>query len=116
MRSAAAARRRRIVGRDAPFCPARCRPRRGGRRRRGILGTVEASPSGLVTFLLTDVEGSTGLWERDEAGMDDALARHDDVMRGVIAAHGGHVFSTAGDSFAVAFATPMAAVDAAVDA
>ena len=75
-----------------------------------------ASPSGLVTFLLTDVEGSTGLWERDEAGMDDALARHDNVMRGVIEAHGGHVFSTAGDSFAVAFATPMAAVEAAVDA
>jgi class 3 adenylate cyclase len=70
----------------------------------------------LVTFLLTDVEGSTGLWEHDEAGMDDALARHDDVMRSAIAAHGGHVFSTAGDSFAVVFATPMDAVDAAVDA
>ena len=69
-----------------------------------------------MTFLLTDVEGSTGLWERDEAGMDDALARHDDVMRGVIAAHGGQVFSTAGDSFAVAFARPMEAVNAAVDA
>src|SRR3954454_20662243 len=81
----------------------------------GSLGAVEASPSGLVTFLLTDVEGSTGLWERDEPGMDDALARDDNVMRGVIAAHGGHVFSTAGDSFAVAFATPMAAVNAAVD-
>jgi class 3 adenylate cyclase len=75
-----------------------------------------ASPSGLVTFLLTDVEGSTGLWERDEVGMADALARHDGVMRGVIAAYGGHVFSTAGDSFAVAFATPMDAVNAAVDA
>ena len=73
------------------------------------------SPSGLVTFLLTDVEGSTGLWEQDEAGMDD-VGGHDNVMRGVIEAHGGHVFSTAGDSFAVAFATPMAAVDAAVDA
>ena len=75
-----------------------------------------ASPSGLVTFLLTDVEGSTGLWEHDEAGMADALARHDGVMRGVIAAHGGQVFSTAGDSFAVAFARPMEAVNAAVDA
>ena len=71
-----------------------------------------ASPSGLVTFLLTDVEGNTGLGERDEAGMADALARHDEVMRGVIAVHGGHVFSTAGDSFA----TPMEAVNAAVDA
>jgi class 3 adenylate cyclase len=68
-----------------------------------------------VTFLFTDVEGSARLWERDESGMDAALARHDSVVRAAMAAHGGYVFSTAGDSFAVAFATPLEAVLAAVD-
>jgi class 3 adenylate cyclase len=75
---------------------------------------VEGLPSGVVTFLLTDVEGSTGLWERDEAGMDAELARHDSIVRAAIAAHGGHVFSTAGDSFAAAFRTPMEGLSAAV--
>ena len=73
-------------------------------------------PSGVVTFLFTDVEGSTELWERDESAMDDALARHDLVMRRVIKEHGGHVFSTAGDSFAAAFAAPVEAAIAAVEA
>src|SRR5215211_9417040 len=73
-------------------------------------------PSGVVTFLFTDVEGSTELWERDESAMDDALARHDLVMRRVITEHGGHVFATAGDSFAAAFAAPVEAAIAAVEA
>jgi class 3 adenylate cyclase len=73
-------------------------------------------PSGVVTFLLTDVEGSAELWERDETGMDDALARHDAVMHSTIDAHGGHVFSTAGGSSAAAFPTPIEAVAAAVEA
>jgi predicted ATPase/class 3 adenylate cyclase len=75
-----------------------------------------AVPSGVVSFLLTDVEGSAGRWERDEAEMNDALAEHDAVVRSAIAHHGGYVFSTAGDSFAAAFTTPLLAVSAAVDA
>jgi predicted ATPase/class 3 adenylate cyclase len=75
-----------------------------------------AAPSGVVSFLLTDVEGSADRWERDEAAMDEALARHDAVVGATIANHGGYVFSTAGDSFAAAFTTPLAAVSAAVDA
>jgi predicted ATPase/class 3 adenylate cyclase len=77
---------------------------------------MEPPPSGVVTFLFTDIEGSTGLWESDEPGMERALARHDAIMRAAIEDHGGYVFSTAGDSFAAAFKTPVPAVAAAVDA
>jgi class 3 adenylate cyclase len=48
--------------------------------------------------------------------MNEALARHDAVVRAAIAHHGGYVFSTAGDSFAAAFTTPLLAVSAAIDA
>ncbi len=73
-------------------------------------------PSGTVAFLFTDVEGSTGLWEHDEPGMAEALGRHDEVLRGAVGAHGGYVFSTAGDSFACAFSSALAAVEAAIEA
>jgi predicted ATPase/class 3 adenylate cyclase len=74
-----------------------------------------ALPTGLVSFLLTDVEGSTRLWERDRRGMAASLALHDEIMRSAVAARGGHVFSTAGDAFAVAFGSAAGAVSAAVD-
>ena len=60
-----------------------------------------------MTFLFTDLEGSTGLWERDNAGMDDVLRVHDLVLNDCITTRGGVVFSHAGDSFAAAF--PFAA-------
>lgn len=72
-----------------------------------------AIPSGVVTFLFTDVEGSTRLWERDATGMAASLVLHDQVMRDEVASRGGHVFSTAGDAFAVAFASDVDAVAAA---
>lgn len=72
-------------------------------------------PSGVVTFLMTDVEDSTRLWEKDRSGMAVSLARHDGICRSVVARHGGYVFSTAGDAFAVAFSTPAAAVGAALE-
>ncbi|HSH77816.1 MAG TPA: adenylate/guanylate cyclase domain-containing protein, partial [Herpetosiphonaceae bacterium] len=50
------------------------------------------------TFLFTDIEGSTTRWEQ-RAAMQTALARHDAILRGVIEAHGGHVFKTVGDAF-----------------
>lgn len=71
-------------------------------------------PTGSVTFLFTDVEGSTRLWESDPAGMTTAIAHHDSLVREAAAAHGGHVFSTAGDGFGVAFPSPPAAVAAAL--
>ena len=75
-----------------------------------------AAPSGVVTFLFTDVEGSTRRWESDADGMRSALAAHDEVLRGAIAAHGGFLFKHTGDGVCAAFASPKSAVDAAITA
>jgi predicted ATPase/class 3 adenylate cyclase len=73
-------------------------------------------PSGTVTFLFTDVEGSTRLWEEHPDAMQGALARHDEILRDAIAAYGGHVVKTTGDGFHAAFADAAGAVNAAVAA
>jgi class 3 adenylate cyclase len=70
----------------------------------------------VVTFLFTDVEGSTRRWEADPDEMRLALAAHDEVLRGVIEAHGGSLFKHTGDGVCAAFASPTGAVDAAVAA
>ena len=75
-----------------------------------------AAPSGIVTFLFTDVEGSTRRWEADADGMRAALAAHDEVLRAAIEAHGGWLFKHTGDGVCAAFASPRSAVDAAVAA
>ena len=75
-----------------------------------------AAPSGVVTFLFTDVEGSTRRWEADADAMRAALAAHDEVLRSAIEAHGGFVFKHTGDGVCAAFASPKSAVDAAVAA
>jgi len=75
-----------------------------------------ALPSGTVTFLFTDIEGSTRLWATQHDAMRAALARHDALLRECIEAHGGHVFKTGGDAFYAAFATAVSAVEAALAA
>ena len=75
-----------------------------------------AAPSGVVTFLFTDVEGSTRRWETDADEMRAALAAHDEVLRAAIEAHGGWLFKHTGDGVCAAFASPKSAVDAAVAA
>jgi class 3 adenylate cyclase len=55
-------------------------------------------PTGTVTFLFTDLEASTRLWEEHPEGMHDALARHDEIVRGAIEAHGGSVVKMTGDA------------------
>jgi predicted ATPase len=70
----------------------------------------------VVTFLFTDVEGSTRRWEADADGMRAALAAHDDMLRSAIETHGGFVFKHTGDGVCAAFASPKSAVDAAVAA
>jgi len=72
-------------------------------------------PTGTVTFAFTDIEGSTARWERDRAAMQDAVRRHDALMRASIAAHDGVVFKTIGDAFCAAFARPEDAVAAMLD-
>lgn len=73
-------------------------------------------PSGVVTFLFTDIEGSTTLWERDPEGMRAALARHDAILHAAITANGGQVFKLIGDAFQAAFTEPAQAVMAALEA
>jgi len=72
-------------------------------------------PAGTVTFLLTDVEGSTWLWETVPDAMEEALERHNRLLTGVIEEHGGAVVTARGegDSFFAVFASAAAAVEAA---
>jgi predicted ATPase len=70
----------------------------------------------VVTFLFTDIEGSTRRWEADADAMQAALAAHDEVLRRVIEAHGGWLFKHTGDGMCATFASPRSAVDAAVAA
>jgi class 3 adenylate cyclase len=73
-------------------------------------------PSGTVTLLFTDVEGSTRLWEAERDAMAAALRRHDEILRAAIEQTGGYVFKTAGDSFCAAFSAVRAGLDAALTA
>lgn len=73
-------------------------------------------PHGTVTFLFTDIQGSTRSWEQYSETMPDAYARHDAILRGAITAHGGVVYKTIGDAFQVAFPTAPAGVAAALAA
>jgi class 3 adenylate cyclase len=77
---------------------------------------VAELPSGTVTFLFTDLEGSTRLWEEHPNAMRAALALHDELMRRAIESHDGSVVKTTGDGFFAVFATAGDAVDAAIDA
>jgi predicted ATPase/class 3 adenylate cyclase len=73
-------------------------------------------PSGVVTFLFTDIEGSTRRWEADAEAMRAALSKHDQVLQTAIESHDGFLFSHTGDGAVAAFSSPRSAVDAAIDA
>ena len=73
-------------------------------------------PTGTVTFLFTDIEGSTRMWEAHPRAMQAAVARHDALLREAIEQHGGYVFKTVGDAFCAAFPTAPQALDAALSA
>src|SRR5215469_7445933 len=73
-------------------------------------------PTGTVTFLFSDIEGSTPRWERERATMQEAVRRHDEIMRATIEAHGGYVFKTVGDEFCAVFSRADDAVNAALAA
>src|ERR1700752_5355165 len=73
-------------------------------------------PSGTVTFLFTDIEGSTKLSQQHRDAMPALLARHNQILHQAIEAHNGYVFQVVGDSFAAAFHSANDALNAAVDA
>ncbi len=77
---------------------------------------MTAAPSGTVTLLFTDVEGSTALWDTEREAMAAALRRHDEIVREAIEQAGGYVFKTAGDSFCAAFSAARTGLDAALTA
>lgn len=77
---------------------------------------IADSLPGTVTFLFTDIEGSTTRWEHQTGAMQIALARHDVLLRGAIETHGGRVFKTVGDAFYAVFASAPDALKAALDA
>jgi predicted ATPase/class 3 adenylate cyclase len=76
----------------------------------------EGTPTGTVTFMFTDIEGSTLLWERHSEQMGSALRRHDELVRASIEGAGGHVFATGGDGFGAVFTSAVDATEAALDA
>ena len=77
---------------------------------------MSGMPSGTVTLLFTDVEGSTRLWDAERDAMATALRRHDEILRGAIEQAGGYVFKTAGDSFCAAFSAARPGLEAALAA
>src|SRR5829696_5237038 len=81
-----------------------------------LSGEQPGSPSGVVTFLFTDIEGSTRRWEADAEAMRAALETHNELLREAVKTHGGHVFNYTGDGMCAVFASPRSAVDAAVAA
>lgn len=73
-------------------------------------------PTGTVTFLFSDIEGSTRLWEQSPEKMEPALESHDRIMRQAISDAGGYIFATGGDAFSAAFQRPTEAIRAALGA
>src|SRR5437899_2647268 len=73
-------------------------------------------PIGTVTFLFTDIEGSTKRWESFPQQMRAALTRHDDILRAAVEERGGYIFKTMGDAFCAAFPTAPQALNAALAA
>src|SRR5829696_4597140 len=69
-------------------------------------------PTGTVTFLFTDIEGSTQLWENHPDEMRTALAKHDSILRDAITAHHGHIIKTTGDGAHAVFETAIDAIHA----
>ena len=74
------------------------------------------APSGVVTFLFTDVEGSTRRWEADPQAMRAALEAHDQALHAAVEGNRGRLFKHTGDGVCAAFASPRAAIDAGVAA
>jgi class 3 adenylate cyclase len=76
---------------------------------------VASPPTGTVTFLFTEIEGSAKLWEDDAPAMQAALVRHDEILKGALEERDGYVLKTGGDAFCCAFPTAPEALDAAIE-
>ena len=74
----------------------------------------DSAPTGTVTFLFTDIEGSTRLWDQHPDAMSQALSQHDALLQRTVDEGDGYVFSQAGDGWGVSFSSPAAALDTAL--
>ena len=84
------------------------------------MSATQPLPTGTVTFLFTDIEGSTRAWEehqsaRGPSGMARGLARHNAIISGIASANGGYVFKTIGDAFCIGFWAAHDALAASID-
>lgn len=77
---------------------------------------AQPRPTGTVTFVFTDIEGSTHLWEHQKDEMQRAFDRQEAIIRSAMAAHGGYVYKMIGDAFQVAFSTAPQALAATLQA
>jgi predicted ATPase/DNA-binding SARP family transcriptional activator len=101
----------------APFPRPQAAPALAGARREGGRGVRWSGlPLGTLTFLFTNIVGSTRLLEQRPQAMREALARHDELLRRAIEGHGGRVFKTVGGQFCAAFSAAAEAVAAALTA
>ena len=73
-------------------------------------------PSGTVTFLFTDIEGSTKLWEQQPEAMKAALAKHDSILKEAIESNHGHIIKTTGDGVHAVFTKAIDAINASIGA
>lgn len=81
-----------------------------------MMGGMDPRSAGAITFLFTDLEGSTRLWERFPDAMKAALSRHDAILRGAIEASAGQVVKTTGDGMMAVFGSASDAVTASLAA
>ncbi len=79
-------------------------------------GGTTALPTGTVTFLFTDIEGSSGQWDASSSEMQKRLSQHNSVLDDSITSHAGHVVKTMGDGYLAVFERPNSAIQAAVTA
>ena len=84
------------------------------------MSATQPLPTGTVTFLFTDIEGSTRAWEehqsaRGPSGMARGLARHNAIISGIASANSGYVFKTIGDAFCIGFWAAHDALATAID-
>jgi class 3 adenylate cyclase len=76
---------------------------------------MNSLPSGTVTFLFTDIEGSTKLWEEHPEAMKPALAKHDSILKQAVESNNGQIVKTTGDGIHAAFPTAIDAVRTSLD-
>jgi class 3 adenylate cyclase len=80
-----------------------------------MMNKKEVYPQGQVTFLFTDLVGSTQLWEVFPEAMHASVARHDALLKQVISSHQGRIVKKTGDGIHAAFASPIDAIYAAIE-